>query len=97
MESVKRRPKRAVSEPLQPFAVGALCALHSDPNRAAELGRKGGARNRKVYDNDSCNVYVPESVQDVSCLRSQGEPAPNLHQNHNNYIVISSLAASLTV
>jgi ribosomal protein S8E len=47
-----------------------LCALYSDPNRAAELGRKGGARNRKVYDNDSCNVYVPESVQDVSCLRS---------------------------
>ena len=43
----------------------AYCALHSDPNRAAELGRKGGARNRKVYDGDVGTVSVPESAGDV--------------------------------
>ena len=31
---------------------GAFCSLHADPKRAAKLGRKGGARNRKVYDGD---------------------------------------------
>jgi general stress protein YciG len=40
----------------------ALCALRSDPKRAAELGRKGGARNRKVYASDVRNVAVPESA-----------------------------------
>jgi len=39
----------------------AFCALHSDPNRAAGLGRKGGARNRKVYDGEVRNASVPES------------------------------------
>jgi hypothetical protein len=41
------------------------CSLHSDPNRAAELGRKGGARSRKVYDSQLENVAVPESAADV--------------------------------
>jgi hypothetical protein len=35
MASVKQRPKRVIRGPLQ-----------SCPNRAAELGRKGGARSR---------------------------------------------------
>ena len=58
----------------------ALCALHSDPNRAAELGRKGGARNRKVYDGDVRNVSVPESAGDVKLMLAEtradilGEP-----------------------
>ena len=38
------------------------CSLHADPERAATLGRKGGARNRKVYDGDVRNVAVPESA-----------------------------------
>src|ERR1700730_4549599 len=49
----------------------ALCALHSDPNRAAELGRKGGARNRKVYDGDARNVSVPESAGDVKRMLAE--------------------------
>jgi general stress protein YciG len=44
---------------------GAFCAFHSDPTRAAELGRKGGARNRKLYDCEPANVDVPESAGDV--------------------------------
>src|ERR1039457_5004744 len=49
----------------------ACCALHSDPNRAAELGRKGGARNRKVYDGDADNVSVPESAGDVKRMLAE--------------------------
>src|SRR5664279_6370772 len=44
---------------------GIYCALHADPERAAQLGRKGGTKNRKVYDGDVRNVSVPESAGDV--------------------------------
>jgi general stress protein YciG len=44
---------------------GAYCAIHADPNRAAELGRKGGARNRKMYDVGTQEVSVPKSAADV--------------------------------
>lgn len=47
------------------------CSLHSDPKRAAELGRKGGARNRKVYDLDVHNVSVPESAGDVKRMLAE--------------------------
>src|SRR5271157_1789418 len=50
---------------------GAFCALHSDPNRAAELGRRGGACNRKVYDGDVRNVSVPESAGDVKRMMAE--------------------------
>src|SRR5271157_1972355 len=50
---------------------GAFCALHSDPNRAAELGRRGGACNRKVYDGDVRNVSVPESTGDVKRMLAE--------------------------
>ncbi len=49
----------------------AFCALHSDPNRAAELGRKGGARNRKVCDGDVRDVSVPESAGDVKRMLAE--------------------------
>ncbi len=29
---------------------GTYCALHADPDRAAQLGRKGGAKNRRAYE-----------------------------------------------
>jgi general stress protein YciG len=48
-----------------------FCALHSDPHRAAELGRKGGARNRKVYDGDTREVCVPESAADVKRMLAE--------------------------
>ena len=44
---------------------GAYCAIHADPNRAAELGRKGGARNRKMYEGEIQEVSVPQSAADV--------------------------------
>src|SRR5271166_6647031 len=36
-----------------------LCFFHSDPKRAAELGRKGGRRNRHTYDAPLKPVAVP--------------------------------------
>ena len=49
----------------------AFCSLHADPKRAAALGRKGGARNRKVYDGDVHNVSVPESARDVKRMLAE--------------------------
>ena len=70
MASVKRRPKRVIRGP--PVLSGsAFCSLHADPERAAALGRKGGARNRKVYDADVCNVSVPESAGDVKRMLAE--------------------------
>ena len=42
-----------------------LCSLHADPERAAEIGRKGGEGNRKRYDSGAQDVPVPESPADV--------------------------------
>jgi hypothetical protein len=39
--------------------------------RAAELGRKGGARNRKVFEADVRNVSVPESAGDVKRMLAE--------------------------
>jgi hypothetical protein len=40
-------------------------------NRAAELGRKGGAGNRKVYDREVCKVPAPESAGDVKRMLAE--------------------------
>jgi general stress protein YciG len=50
---------------------GNYCALHADPERAAQLGRKGGTKNRKVYDGDVRNVSVPESAGDVQRMLAE--------------------------
>jgi len=47
------------------------CSLHADPDRAAALGRKGGARNRKVYNEDVGNVSVPQSAGDVKQMLAE--------------------------
>ena len=49
----------------------AFCALHSDPMRAAELGRRGGARNRKRYEGDVCSVSIPASAGDVKRMMAE--------------------------
>ena len=49
---------------------GTLCALHSDPERAAELGRKGGAGNRKLYQaDDRPKIPAPRNASDVMTER----------------------------
>lgn len=47
---------------------GRFCALHSDPGRAAELGRKGGLGNRHVYETDGAKVVTPQTASDVKDL-----------------------------
>jgi general stress protein YciG len=44
---------------------GIYCALHNDPGRAAQLGRKGGANNRKVYEGDQREIPPPQNARDV--------------------------------
>ena len=47
---------------------GRFCSLHSDPERAAQLGRKGGMGNRHVYENYGHEVPAPQSASDVKNL-----------------------------
>ena len=49
----------------RPYRDG-LCFFHFDPSRAAVLGRKGGARNRHVYE--SKEVAPPQTAADVKAL-----------------------------
>jgi hypothetical protein len=41
------------------------CFFHSDPNRAAELGRAGGRRNRHVIENPLPPLPAVKTVNDV--------------------------------
>lgn len=50
---------------------GEFCSLHSDPERAKELGRKGGMGNRNVYENDSVDVAAPKTARDVKNLLAE--------------------------
>jgi general stress protein YciG len=48
-----------------------LCFFHSDPKKAAELGRKGGKANRHTFGAPSQDVAPPESVGDVKRMLAQ--------------------------
>src|SRR5271166_3069099 len=50
---------------------GGLCFFHSDPERAAELGRKGGRRNRHTYETPLQHVTAPESAGDVKRMLAE--------------------------
>ena len=61
-----------------------LCFFHSDPKKAAELGRKGGRANRHNYETQQ-EVVPPETVGDVKRMLAQtmakvlaGQIAPKL-------------------
>lgn len=50
---------------------GLRCALHNDPDRAAQLGRKGGANNRKVYEDNDREIPPPQNARDVKNFLSE--------------------------
>jgi general stress protein YciG len=50
---------------------GIYCALHNDPDRAAQLGRKGGANNRKVYEGNQREIPPPQNARDVKNLLAE--------------------------
>jgi hypothetical protein len=47
-----------------------LCFFHSDPKKAAELGRKGGRANRHTYETLQ-EVAAPESAGDVKRMLAE--------------------------
>ncbi len=48
-----------------------LCLFHSDPAKAAELGRKGGLRRQRTYQQPSEPVAPPESAADVKRMLAE--------------------------
>jgi hypothetical protein len=50
---------------------GIYCALHNDPERAAELGRRGGTRSRKVYESPDREIPAPRNARDVKNLLAE--------------------------
>jgi hypothetical protein len=48
----------------KPYKNG-LCLLHSNPKKVAELGRKGGLRNRHTYEQSNEQIAPPESAADL--------------------------------
>jgi general stress protein YciG len=48
-----------------------LCFFHSDPQKAAELGRKGGRRNRRTNVAPMQHVAAPESAGDVKRMLAE--------------------------
>ena len=47
------------------------CVLHSDPQRAAELGRMGGRQNRHYIETDDVVISPPSNPQEIKSLLSQ--------------------------
>jgi len=44
---------------------GGLCYFHSNPDKAAELGRNGGRRRKQTYEQVTRDIAPPESAADV--------------------------------
>ena len=46
---------------------GGLCYFHANPDKAAELGRIGGRRKKRVIDSDTDDqpIEIPQSARDV--------------------------------
>src|SRR5271165_1981542 len=50
---------------------GNYCALHADLERAAQLGRKGGKKNRRVYEANERKIAAPQNACDVKNLLAE--------------------------
>ena len=50
---------------------GIYCALHADPDGAAQLGRKGGTKNRKTYEANEWEGSAPRNACDVKNLLAE--------------------------
>lgn len=53
------------------IAGSSLCAFHANPDRAAELGRIGGRKNRHFVETEVVNVTPPSTPEEVKNLLSQ--------------------------
>src|SRR3989442_14316396 len=71
---------RATTKAGEPCPVAAtasgLCFLHSDPKRAAEMGRRGGLRNRRVIPDDTAEIPPLNTAQDVRAMLAEAAADP---------------------
>ncbi len=54
-----------------PVFGSAFCSMHADPDRAAELGRKGGRKNRHYDEVDPIEIAPPKTPGDAKELLAQ--------------------------
>ena len=55
-----------------PAVIGtAFCALHGDPERAAELGRMGGQKNRHYVETEPMEITPPSTPEEIKNLLAQ--------------------------
>jgi hypothetical protein len=51
---------------------GGFCAFHADPSRAAQLGRMGGQKNRRIVAESASEVIpAPRTADDVKNLLAE--------------------------
>jgi hypothetical protein len=69
----KCRAQTKAGEPCKAVAVNkGLCTFHADPQKAAELGRSGGRKNRRYSAKpDTEGLVVPRTVEDVKNLLAE--------------------------
>ena len=51
-----------------PATASGLCYFHEDPARAAEMGRKGGLKNRHVIPDDGVELPPLNTAEDVRTM-----------------------------
>ena len=44
---------------------GGLCYFHANPDKATELGQRGGRRRQHTYEQSTKDIAPPESAADV--------------------------------
>ena len=70
-ETCSAKTKRG-TECHAPVVVGSpFCALHGDPERAAELGRMGGRKNRHYVETEDVPLAPPSTPEDIKSLLAQ--------------------------
>ena len=48
-----------------------FCSFHANPDRAAELGRMGGRKNRHYVETEEITISPPSTPEDIKTLLSQ--------------------------
>ena len=51
-----------------PATASGLCFFHDDPKRAAEMGRRGGLKNRHVIPDDDVELPPLNTAEDVRTM-----------------------------
>jgi len=86
------RAKTKVGKPCKAVAVnGDFCAFHADPQRAAELGRMGGRKNRRYASpSEASPVRPPQTAREVKDLLA--EALAGIHAGRLEPKVVSVMA-----